>query len=93
MAQVDADKAMTGRLPNRAREGNQICYELPQTTGFLSKALTKTQSRADLGYNQSLSPSFYKRGGSPVAVLSDLPEVSRSVEKLGLEPNPDQIGY
>lgn len=47
----DSDKRMTGSLPNRAREGNQICYKLPDT-GFLSKVMTKTQSSADLGDNQ-----------------------------------------
>lgn len=47
----DSDKRMTGSLPNRAREGNQICYKLPDT-GFLSKVMTKTQSSADLGNNQ-----------------------------------------
>lgn len=46
---------MIGSLPNRAHEGNQICYNKLPDTGFLSKVLTKTQGRVDLGDNQPLT--------------------------------------
>lgn len=41
----DLNNKITGRLPNGAHEGNQICYKFPQTTGFLSKVLTKREGR------------------------------------------------